>query len=331
MIRIMYEPFISGNSYVQTNKELLSHIGEVSPMPKIAEVVKYAAQRVIGLRKGCLADVCVINWLENICASKSGRLKVSGVVKMLIFMLAARAAFRKVIWVRHNIVPHGVKGLTGAILEMVFKLLESMSTTVAMHSKDARCWGRNYLPHPLYKSTGFFDCESKYVEDYFVCFGRLEPYKNYHQLISVWPDNARLVISGSTTDQNYLAKLVEMAAGKNIVINGERITDQEAAQLVGSAKALLLTHAERDMVVSGSYYYALSCGVAVIALETPHLEYLRDTDGAPGLLTAKTIEEIVKIAVAFDAQSREPILEFAMTHYSDAEVEKHWRAIITGS
>ena len=149
-----------------------------------------------------------------------------------------------------------------------------MSSYKASHSEHMIQAGYLYIPHPLYDEIEFEQPPQKKI--YYVIFGSITPYKGIENVIENWDLNAELLIVGSCDNQEYLEHLILLSQSKNVTINADYISEPEAATLVSGAQAMILPHMGDEMIVSGSYYFAVSFKTPVIVLKNQFYEFLKD-------------------------------------------------------
>jgi CubicO group peptidase (beta-lactamase class C family) len=101
------------------------------------------------------------------------------------------------------------------------------------------------------------------------------------------------MILGSCDDPQYIAELNALSKG-NVTIRGEYISDKDAQQLIVQSEGVIICHAEDDVIVSGTFFYALSLGVTVFALETDFIRWVNSELGDDVVLARRTISELTQ-------------------------------------
>ncbi|GHH51582.1 hypothetical protein GCM10009090_14140 [[Pseudomonas] boreopolis] len=104
--------------------------------------------------------------------------------------------------------------------------------------------------------------------------------------------------------------------------------EEAAAELLINSRGLFLPHSGDDMVVSGSYFFAASLGVPVIARRNPFLGWLSSLPSAKGIFfyqSRRDIEGFYKMGT--DATSSEEILAFANAEFGKRKIELCWRMV----
>lgn len=275
MSKIYYWPFDNeSNSYCERMKKLLSNFGSISKLNKkklILNTIFFKRQEFL-----------VLNWFENDIVDNLGNLSVKGILKVFIYFIFFRAIFRNFIFVRHNHYPHNCLKENSFKAKRIIDFLERIPHKVIIHSPveiEKLNGNRIYVPHPLYeekKITSSVNIGKKI----FVIFGRIVEYKKIDKVIQSFPDNLKLIIVGKCEDENYLAKLRKMIRNNNIEIIDKFVSDKEAEDIIVNSQGLLITHNDDDMIVSGSFFYALTVGSKVYCLSTPFFEWVEKELGS---------------------------------------------------
>ena len=118
--------------------------------------------------------------------------------------------------------------------------------------------------------------------DYFVVFGRIVRYKRIAELVAAFPPDRTLVVIGTVGDRAYADELVALASGNIVVLPGA-LSEPEAQAIVVRSRALLIAHADDDVIVSSSFFFGMSLATPVLAVATPFLRWIAPRLG-PALL-----------------------------------------------
>ncbi len=282
--RIAYLPFVEASpekAYTVRMRELLSGFGRVVPYAGLVATCLAGLR----LREGRLACV-VVNWTDNdLLDRRTRKIAVRKVVRVFARTIAMRLAARRLVFVRHNNYPHAVARGHEAVAARWVDRYERLFDAVLTHSGDERQRSRRYCPHPLYHrivprptASAMQDLPRRY----FVVFGRIVPYKKLEVLIDAFPADETLLIIGAIGDRTYAASL-ERKRRANILVRPGLLSEADAQALVAGAAALLIPHADGDVIVSGSFFYAMTLRVPVVAVEPPFLCWIASRVG-PGLL-----------------------------------------------
>lgn len=271
MSKIYYTPFDNTvNAYTNRMKSILSVYGEVRRIDK-----KSFLSKIFTLN---FKDVIVVNWLENMMIDKHGNINLVNVFKLFAIFLCFRMVFKKFIYVRHNHYPHSCNLQSAKKAKKILDFLEKLPHSTVVHSEVEVTESRKYIPHPLYTvaSTTPVDANLKR----FVIFGSISKYKKIENVINKFPNDLSLLIMGKCSDIDYLVELKMLIAQKNNVeLLSEFVSDEKAQELINSSAGMLITHNDDDMIVSGSFFYAMSIHSRVYALSTPFFNWAQEILG----------------------------------------------------
>lgn len=265
---VYYPSYLKNNAYSSRMKDILSQLGKV-------EDISYR-EYVTSLIKLNFSkkDIVIVNWMENQLINKRGGLSFSGLVKVILKLILLRVKFRTVVYIRHNIYPHSTRKKSIVLMRAMINLIERIATYSVVHSPVFSDTKNIYIPHPLYTFPLDIDNSNYPVKDkdLFVIFGRIARYKKLEYVINSFPDNKKLIIAGVCEDEEYLSELNTISSEhKNIQIMPRFFSDAEAKDLITSSCGMIINHADDDMIVSGSFFYALTLGVTIYSIKTPFL------------------------------------------------------------
>jgi glycosyltransferase involved in cell wall biosynthesis len=327
-LRIGYWPYEeAANGYGARMRELLGTFGEVTPF----------SERVRGVRSWLprrrAYDVVIVNWLENKVVDAQGRPSYTAACKLFVQTLLFRLQARRLIFVRHNRYPHTTQRRHAARVSHWLDVYEQLFDLAVTHSAAETKPRRDYCPHPLYRVS---DAPATTLPDavnlppgYFVVFGRIEPYKQIEALIERFPNNQRLLVVGATGDADYARRLRAMARD-NVVVAPGFLAEPEAQAVVRRSAGVILSHADDDMVVSGSFFYAMSLGRPVIAVETPFIRWVHDLVGEPLIVSAPDLPGLCSKLTAWRAEDdrAERRLSVVREAFGEQTVRKHLARIL---
>jgi beta-1,4-mannosyltransferase len=290
-LRITCVPYTNdNNAYIGSMRRVFANFGLVSKFPRIgelmADLVRFRGQRF---------DVLVASWIDNKVVDRHGRPSVRGIAILLLQTLVYRIWARRIVFVRHNRYPHTTAPKYVPLISKLLDGYELLCSAVITHSGAELQGRRHYWPHPLYpiQAVGVdpLPAELDLAPGYFVVFGRIEAYKRIDELIEKFPSNRRLLVLGTPGDPAYIRKLQTLQRDHVKVV--PRFVDEAQAQLIiRRARALVLSHADADMIVSGSFFYAMSLGVPVFAVRTPFVEWIAPRVGEQLLTSEADLENL---------------------------------------
>lgn len=329
-LRIGFVPYNQGeNEYCARMCEILGRLGSVQALPRTGFSSLWAA-----LRRPARADVAFVSWYENQMLNPAGQLRLLRAGRVLLRTLMLRAHARKLVFIRHNHVPHATvpadRQLTQRLLDAYEKCLFDSSLT---HSPAEAVSGRFYCPHPLYviehaQPTAAAPQLPASPERVFVAFGRIEPYKQLEELIRVFPHDARLVICGRCSDYAYLAKLKRLAPENVTIVHGF-LPDAAAQALIRRSQGIVISHASDDMVVSASFFYAMTLAQRVYAVETPFLRWASELLGSDTVVVSADLAQLGQTLASSPVRSAPEPQRAALIqqHFGDDTISLHMQRL----
>lgn len=325
--RIGYTPYVSkDNAYVEQNQRILAHFGTVSKIPSFRKILK---NPLILTRNRF--DVIIINWLENtITSSRTGKFSPTGLIAFLAKITILRILSNKIVFVRHNNYPHHTDSRSGKKVTRLLDLIEYLFTICITHSGHNATSRRLYVPHPLYNNQGLSNKSSttKKKESYYVAFGRILAYKNLVALARHFPADKRLIIAGPCADDGCLEELKQASAGKNIELRIGFLEKKEAEQLIANSCGLIIAHSRADMIVSGSFFFAIGLGVPVHAIGTPFFYWVKRVLNSTGLYVYDDLQNLHDGLNSSEAnEDRIAVRDFAERSFGDRAVSRYWQKV----
>lgn len=290
--RIAYIPHEDmGNAYTDRMREILSNLGVVYRFPGLRRLFK-GWPHSLGHY-----DLVFINWLENaIVDADSGRIDWRAVFKLFAKTLLIKAFARRLVFIRHNNYPHDTAAGSEQVAQRLIDAYEHLFDRVITHS-GAAAGRRYYCPHPLYQAI---DSAAAYAhpEDlpagYFLVFGRIQPYKKIDALLAAWPVEQTLVVAGSVGDAAY-ARRLSVLQGAHFIFRPGRLEEVDAQRMMRAARGVVIANAEADVVVSGTFFYAMSLGCPVYAVASPFLLWARERLGSELLVLGNNLNELCQL------------------------------------
>lgn len=327
-MKILFYPEPDGqNAYTSNMVENIEAVaGEgVSFSPNIKDIV-LRPHKTLCYKK---YDVVVINWLENNLRSERNRLFLFGVLKFYVYILYFKLAARKTIYIRHNFYPHDMPQKQAWLAKKIVDFTQQLLDRKVAHSGHLRHEGYQYISHPLYeRDRGPATAQQSDEPAYFLIFGRIERYKQIHSIIDHWPDKERLLIVGPASDEAYVKELMASAEGRNIEFDIRFVPNEEVDAIMSNAKAIILSHAGDEMIVSGSFFHAISYGVPVIASRQPFLNWLKRDIGFSGLKLYGKLQEFEMVLNEPGNVNKEMILSESASLFGEQIVQHQWRSLL---
>lgn len=286
MRKIYYSPFYNlSNEYCNRMKSFLSYYGNVLPINKWNFIKIFLLVR--------RDDYIFLNWVENSIIRK-GQFSLLGFIKVFLIFSLFRLSLGKLVFVKHNHYPHDCSKKSIKVSIWAMNVLEKIANKVIIHSIPDLRDNYSYVPHPLYKEV----LDSNLINtgtDTYLIFGRILPYKKIENVIEIFPENKKLIIAGACDDITYLTKLEKLVLSKsNIKIMARFLNHEEIKFLASESAGILITHNDDDMIVSGSFFYAMTLKSKVYALETPFFKWAEEQMGSDYISTFKNLNELSK-------------------------------------
>lgn len=293
-LRIAFLPYKdTTNTYIAKMQCLLSNFGKIEEVVSIKAI--FLAILVGNFKR---YDVLWVNFAENDLLNRSGYLSLFNLLKVFSKTMVLICLSKKTFFVRHNNYPHATHPNRIELLTKLLNIYERMFDTVITHSGAEANGNKIYCPHPLY--TLVADDESrddflkKLPEEYFVVFGRILPYKKIEILVKSFPPYKTLLVAGAVGDKNYAQKLNDISQANFVFMPGY-LTEIEAQKLLAASKAVFIAHSDADMVVSGSFFYAMSLGKPVFAVQTKFLNWIKPRIPSDLLILANDIDALCRL------------------------------------
>jgi len=326
----VFPPKGGRNEFIDRNLECLDQLSyiELDNLPTVEEL----KQKPFFYFRNFRTDVILINWLENILINKRGNFSIIGFLRYLVFFSFCKHTSKHVFYIRHNIYPHNASGFSARIVEGISNIFEKLCNKRISLSGHLIEKGYQYVPHPLYTVVSNYQSVEP-IEDYYIIFGRIERYKKIEDIVEAWDLAQKLIIAGPANDHEYLEHLKLIAKGKNIEFKAYFIEDDEAQDLIINSKGMLLVNCSKEMIVSGSFFYAASLGVRVFAVQTPFFIWLNKENQFSGLFVYESVNSLISSINEqnFTDTTKDRILSDAHRLFGDEAVIKAWHALLKDS
>jgi glycosyltransferase involved in cell wall biosynthesis len=186
------------------------------------------------------------------------------------------------VYIKHNNYPHKTNSKKISLIKKLIAAYEMLFDAIWVHSGHFTKKSYEYIPHPIYEFQGetlskseegeILEIMKKCNGKYFLLFGLIERYKNIDKLIDKVPKDISIVVCGYAPDDDYLNQ-IKGKSGSNIIIISKKVTDVFAKRLHENAIAALIIHNSQDMIVSGSFVFAVSCLTSIICTRTDFTEW----------------------------------------------------------
>ena len=284
------------NAYTIRMRELLCTFGQLEKF--------HFKERLLRVLKGDFRriDVAFVNWIENELIDRhSGSVSWRGTIKLLIKIMLLKLTARQTVFVRHNLYPHATSKESARAARWIVDRYERLFDLVFMHSGVHTAAAENkrrrhYVPHPLYSRAIDVACDPprNLPERYFLAFGRIASYKRIETLIEHFPPNQTLIVCGVVDDAGYAAELAHIRR-PNVIFSPGYMAEDVAQTMVAGAQAVVIGHAESNVVASGTFFYALSLQCRVFAVRTPFLQWISTRLPADVLTLGEDIADLCRL------------------------------------
>lgn len=309
-----YPKETDNNLYLQSCRRVWESIGfKVSTLPtNLSALITLATKR---------REVVVLNWIEDRLGHAHNQF--AAFIKITVLVLLCRIAFKRVIWVRHNLKPHNQH--SDFFYQKLLALLSRVADQTVTHRPVSQVQS-SFVPHPLY----LVDSYSGLARDQdFICFGAVKPYKGIDNLLRVWPQNLTLHIMGPTSDEayaRYIESIIE-ELGLDVHWVNEFVDYEELSKSIARSNFAVIPHLDKSMIVSGAFFHAASLGANILVREGElYTEYLKQFS----FVTPFKDENLPLVlqGCAQQAKSREAILTEVDKSLSDQLVAKAWSELL---
>jgi glycosyltransferase involved in cell wall biosynthesis len=329
-IKIGFWPYdLNVNAFAHLNRSILERLGNVVEVPGTKKLLKQLVTHFFETGNLILYDILIINWRENLIKSKSNSLSVIGSIEFFITLLIYKLCCHKLIYVKHNIRPHNLLKKFAVVSEKMVDIGQSIADiVVVLCPAYAQLKGYYYVPHPLYITDDIPNSEIE-SKSYFLVFGRIERYKNIDEIIKYFDNDTELIVMGPCNDQEYLKRLEKLAQGKRIIFEIDFHSDEYLQKRIKLSRGVIITNDSSSMLVSGSFFYAISCGTRVYTLKTPFIEWVKGTSLGPYITVEPNVELLIKRMTNCvdknNTSERSEIIKHAEFLFGDISVEKAWQ------
>lgn len=310
-MKIAYVPFQSqGNAYIDNMKMAFETLGQV-------EQINY---KKMSLYRRNAFDLVVLNWRESYFINKkNGKLSFPGIIKEFCRIILLSFSAKQTCLVIHNNYPHETKLSQIKRIRRIQKLYQKFFNVMLCHSGESRSEKSIYIPHPKYFNHEENKKIHKTCNEYYVIFGRIQPYKNIESIFPFLDDNIKVLIAGPCSEPSYIAEL-ESSAPQSVLIKEGFMDEEESRDLISRCKGLILLGNNENMIVSGSFHYGMSCNAKIFALRTPYLTWYKNEYSTSNIHIAANMSELIQLMRS--ASHVEYDLQEALEYHQEHSVER---------
>ncbi|WP_282150312.1 hypothetical protein [Vibrio diabolicus] len=248
--------------YIAKTIAILKGKFKVSKLPLLSELKSFNKFWELHSQK---KDVALLNWYED-----NASFSLLRAISYLFYFIYIRAAFKKVIWIRHNIAPHHNRH--GILYKAFVYILSSYCDRKITHKPMK---GFDFIPHINYiEQVTRVSSPVRDVE--FLIFGQIKKYKGIDELLKTWPTNLKLVIIGKCTEPQLELDINDIIVnrGLDVEFTNKFIDQKELNKLLLKTKQVIIPNEDNSMIVSGVFYHAASFGANILLKEGGLYDFL---------------------------------------------------------
>ena len=216
------------------------------------------------LKYAFLADVFVLNWVEDVAFAKFHRFKF---IIVYLSLLVIRIRKCRIVWMIHNIHPHkGVTEITQFIQSYLFK----HSSIIITHSKAAANFARKksnsdiyYVCHPFVKIyTQPYEIPDVFYD--VLIWGDILPYKGVSEFLSLpFVSQLKVKIIGRCYDE-ILERKIRSHCNDNVEYENRRISFDELKSFISKSRYIVFPYIGDCVSSSGALIDTLTLGGCVV-------------------------------------------------------------------
>ena len=154
------------------------------------------------------------------------------------------------------------------------------------------------LAHPAHSGPWPSALKPPLPNEFFVAFGRIARYKQILELARAFPAGHNLLVIGSISDMAYSREL-EAIDRPNVFFRPGQLSEADAQAVILKSRGVIISHAGDNTIVSGTFFYAVSLPVPVIAVETPFLKWAAPLVGENLMVLTPNLEGLAKAVAEF--------------------------------
>jgi beta-1,4-mannosyltransferase len=318
-----YPNSLDGNDYLKMNIRLWKEMG--------LNIKRF--QSVLGklfTPQKWTNDFLVLNFYEN---SVLGRFPVLRLFRGFLFLLLARLVVKKVIWVRHNYVPHSLNGVKIGYFNSMCFLLKKLSHETVVHRPAKGIDFTRVVPHPLFTYSHVENNESDYNTSEgvgFLCFGQVRENKGMCQLLGCWPLDIKLTIIGACNDNGLEVKIREIIRKRqlNVKWNNMFVSTVSLNDAISQADCIVIPHLDKSMIVTSATFHAMSLGTNILSNESEFSDWSSELYPFSTSFNYKNLSKKIKNLELF---SKLEVMAYARDNNSDIKVKEAWASVFDKS
>lgn len=314
-----YPNSLEGNDYLKTNFRLWKEMGLnvkrfQSVLGKLFTPTKWSN------------DLLVLNFYEN---SVLGRFPVLRLFRGFLFLLLARLVVKKVVWVRHNYVPHSLNGVKISYFNCMCFLLNKLSHKIVVHRPVTGIDFTHVVPHPLFTYSHAEKNQSSpdsLGNIGFLCFGQVRENKGLCQLLECWPTAKQLTIMGACNDNKLEVEIRKIISNRRLSVNWDNMFVSTVClnNAISQADCIIIPHLDKSMIVTCVTFHAMSLGTNILSNESEFSDWSSQLYPFSTSFNYKNLATKIK---NLELLSKHEVLASASDNNSDIKVIEAWASV----
>lgn len=251
-----YPPLLQHNDYLKQNIKTWESLGYV--VLPWTELLK----KIMNI-KGWRRDILVLNFYENII---NGRFPVFRLFLAVFFLILSKLLTRKIVWVRHNFIPHEFDKKKSVMFEFFVRFIGLISCCTVTHRPTESIKADYIIPHPLYDHVITCDNQGENSEIRFLYFGQVRKYKGLVELLTNWPKVSSLLMLGYCSDSKLESDIRDIIKNRNLDVHWENgfVPKKDLDTTISLSQFVIIPHVDNSMVVTGALFHAMSLGANLL-------------------------------------------------------------------
>lgn len=272
------------------------------------------------LRYSFVADVVILNWIENVANLRMGKLQY--LLTWLSFLIL-RIRKKKIVWMFHNITPHeGRDKYSDHICDYLYE----QASLIISHSEEAANYAKQFakcpvecICHPISNpSHSVYEGTLKPVD--ILIWGAILPYKGVLEFLQSCKDSLkdfRILILGKCKDSRLRSQIEEYAID-NVSFENRFADFDELAAYIKKSKYVLFPYVGESVSSSGVLMDTLAMGGCPVG---PNKGAFRDLQEEGVCLCYNDYDELIDIinkdAILSVKQREDFVANNSWSHFSE--------------
>lgn len=353
---IYYFPFNHVNRYVELSKHSLSELGyQVKSYRKLYSIANLCKRK---------HNTVLLNWFEDrpYRKSLSPAKQYLELLRTLLAIIMMPLFCRRVIWIRHNYLPHNLAdGLTHNLPsglaqnadqsppdngDVVVKqplshrlscyLLGRLASEVVCMEKTP--FATATVPHPLYRTDVQIEQAISATQSIgqgvsddlqldYVFFGCIKPYKKVHELLECWPVALRLDLLGYCADKHYAQQLNDIIVRRDLLVRWQNkyVDDQVLNHVLGKTRYVIMPHQDDSMISSGTFYHGASYGTNFLCFASKFASEKKQQHPFVHLVDKTRLEQDL---ASINYMPRTQVIAQSLSCYGQTAQQQAWQKLL---